>query len=269
MSGTLDGKSALVTGGAGGFGKACALALARDGAAVTLMGRNAASLAQARAWLLAQAPDARIAVHAGDATADADVQAALASAVAHGGGLDIVVATVGGGGYRTVLEQDLATFMADMQLNVGSAFAAVRHGAPLMRDGGAFVFISSTAAVLSFQGLSSYCAGKAALDHFVRVAADELGSRGIRLNCVRPGTHAHRRHGPVLREPGLRRIVQAADPAGTHRHARGRRGRRPLPGRPRVLVDHRAELRGRRRQRAARRAARLSATVSRGPRRFS
>ncbi|MBK6280813.1 MAG: SDR family oxidoreductase [Gammaproteobacteria bacterium] len=190
MNGTLDGKSALVTGGAGGFGKACALALARDGAAVTLMGRNAASLAQARAWLLAQAPDARIAVHAGDATADADVQAALASAVAHGGGLDIVVATVGGGGYRTVLEQDLATFMADMQLNVGSAFAAVRHGAPLMRDGGAFVFISSTAAVLSFQGLSSYCAGKAALDHFVRVAADELGSRGIRLNCVRPGlTH--------------------------------------------------------------------------------
>ena len=123
MSNTLDGKSALVTGGAGGFGKACALALARDGAAVTLMGRNAASLAQARAWLLAQAPDARIAVHAGDATADADVQAALASAVAHGGGLDIVVATVGGGGYRTVLEQELATFMADMQLNVGSAFA--------------------------------------------------------------------------------------------------------------------------------------------------
>jgi len=89
-----------------------------------------------------------------------------------------------------VLEQDLATFMADMQLNVGSAFAAVRHGAPLMREGGAFVFISSTAAVLSFQGLSGYCAGKAALDHFVRVAADELGPRGIRLNCVRPGlTH--------------------------------------------------------------------------------
>jgi len=186
----LDGKSALVSGGAGGFGKACALALLRDGACVTLMGRNPASLEKARETLMAEVPHGRIALHAGDATDEAAVQRALATALAHGGALDIAVGVVGGGAYAPILEQSPDAFMADLRLNAGSAFTLVHHGAPLMAAGGAFVFISSTAAVLSFQGLASYCAGKAALDQFVRVAADELGARGIRLNCVRPGlTH--------------------------------------------------------------------------------
>jgi NAD(P)-dependent dehydrogenase (short-subunit alcohol dehydrogenase family) len=184
----LDGKSALVTGGSGGFGKACAVLLARDGTAVTLMARNTQSLAAARDAILAQVPGARIALYAGDATDEQAVQSAVRTAVNHGGGLHIVVATVGGGeGYRGVLDNDLESFMSDIKLNVGSAFVAVRQAAPEMAAGGAFVFISSTAAVISFTNLSSYCAGKAALDHFVRTAANELGARGIRLNCVRPG----------------------------------------------------------------------------------
>jgi NAD(P)-dependent dehydrogenase (short-subunit alcohol dehydrogenase family) len=93
----LDGKSALVTGGGGGFGKACAALLARDGAAVTLMGRNARTLAAARELILAKAPDAKIAIHAGDSTDESDVKAAVNATIAHGGGIDIVVATVGGG----------------------------------------------------------------------------------------------------------------------------------------------------------------------------
>ena len=184
----LDGNSALVTGGSGGFGKACATLLARDGAAVTLMARNSQSLTAAREAILARVPGARIELHAGDATDERAVQAAVRTAVNHGGGLHMVVATVGGSkGYRGVLEDDLDSFMSDIKLNVGSAFVAVRRAAPEMAEGGAFVFISSTAAAITFQKLSSYCAGKAALDHFVRTAADELGAKGIRLNCVRPG----------------------------------------------------------------------------------
>ena len=186
----LEGKSALVTGGAGGFGKACALALLRDGATVTLMGRNTGSLEAARGMLAAEVPRARIALCAGDATEEEAVRGALAATAAHGGSLDIVVGVVGGGAYAPIVEQTPDAFMSDLRLNAGSAFMLVHHGAPLMTAGGAFVFISSTAAVLSFPGLASYCAGKAALDQFVRVAADELGARGIRLNCVRPGlTH--------------------------------------------------------------------------------
>ena len=191
MTDRLDGKSALVTGGGGGFGKACAVLLARDGAAVTLMGRNARTLAAAREVILATVPDAKIAIHVGDATDEGDVKAAVSATLAHGGCVDIVVATVGGGGgYVPVIERDLAGFMDDLKINVGASFLAVRHAAPEMRKGGAFVFISSTAAEMAFSGLSSYCAGKAGLDHFMRVAANELGTRGIRLNSIRPGlTH--------------------------------------------------------------------------------
>jgi NAD(P)-dependent dehydrogenase (short-subunit alcohol dehydrogenase family) len=187
----LDGKSALVTGGGGGFGKACAALLARDGAAVTLMGRNARTLAAARELILAKAPDAKIAIHAGDSTDESDVKAAVNATIAHGGGIDIVVATVGGGGgFSPVVERDLAGFMNDLKINIGASFLAVRHAAPEMHKGGAFVFISSTAAEMAFSGLSSYCAGKAGLDQFMRVAANELGARGIRLNSIRPGlTH--------------------------------------------------------------------------------
>lgn len=186
----LAGMSALVTGGGGGFGRTSGLVLAQDGAAVTLMGRTRATLERARDIIMGECPDARVALHAGDALDEGDVAAAVASAAAFGGGLDIVVSTVGGGSYADIDMRPHAAFMRDLEVNVGSAALAVRTAVPRMERGGAFVFISSTAAVLPFMKLASYCAGKAALDHYVRAAANELGSRGIRLNCVRPGlTH--------------------------------------------------------------------------------
>jgi NAD(P)-dependent dehydrogenase (short-subunit alcohol dehydrogenase family) len=187
----LAGKSALITGGGGGFGKACALRLAQDGAAITLMGRTEAKLAACRDLVLQSHPEAQVCLCPGDGTKETDVKAAVAATIANGGSLDIVVATVGGGGgYGSVLESSYETFMSDLKMNVGSAFLTVRHGAAEMNNGGAFVFISSTAAKLAFLNLTSYCAGKAALDHFMRAAANELGGRNIRLNAVRPGlTH--------------------------------------------------------------------------------
>jgi NAD(P)-dependent dehydrogenase (short-subunit alcohol dehydrogenase family) len=188
---TLAGKSALVTGGGGGFGKACAQLLVRDGAAVTLMGRTLAKLEAARQLLLDATPGAAVALCAGDAADEADVQAAIEATRRNGGGVDIVVATVGGGsGYAPVSEASLDGFLHDYRVNVGSAFLAVRHAAPQMHDGGSIVLISSTAARLAFVKLAGYCAAKAGLDQFMRVAANELGSRRIRVNCVRPGlTH--------------------------------------------------------------------------------
>jgi NAD(P)-dependent dehydrogenase (short-subunit alcohol dehydrogenase family) len=188
MNQPLRGHSALITGGAGGFGKACAIALARDGAAVTLMGRNAGALATSSDEVAHAVPDARMAIHPGDAAVEADVIAAVAATIAHGGGIDIVVGTVGGGkAFGPLLEQNHAMFMADLALNVGSAFLAVRHAGPHMRAGGNFVFISSTAAEMPFPGMTSYCTAKAALDHFVRAAANDLGALGLRVNAVRPG----------------------------------------------------------------------------------
>jgi NAD(P)-dependent dehydrogenase (short-subunit alcohol dehydrogenase family) len=191
MTKLLEGKSAIVTGGGGGFGKAVARLLARDGAAVTLMGRSEARLERARDGLVAELPDARIALVAGDASRETDVKAAVARTIEHGGGIDIVVPTVGGGaGYGPIETVGLEAFLNDYLVNTGSAFLIVREAVPHMTAGGSFVFISSTAAKLAFVHLASYCAAKAGLEQFMRTAANEYGARGIRFNCVRPGlTH--------------------------------------------------------------------------------
>ena len=76
MGKILEGKSALVTGGGGGFGKASARLLVRDGASVVLTGRTLATLEKAREKLLGEFPDGKIAIIAGDATKEADVKAA-------------------------------------------------------------------------------------------------------------------------------------------------------------------------------------------------
>lgn len=183
----LAGKTALVTGGSGGIGQACAEALLRDGAAVLLMGRREEKLADSQRALREAVPDARVECFAGDALDPDAVDAAVKRAHGLAGRLDIVVATVGGGGFRPIMMQDLENFRQELDLNIGSAFLAVRYSMPYMTRGGSIVCISSTAAVMPFPWLSAYCAGKAGLEAFIRTAADELASTGVRINAVRPG----------------------------------------------------------------------------------
>jgi NAD(P)-dependent dehydrogenase (short-subunit alcohol dehydrogenase family) len=187
MSQTLTGKSALVTGGAGGFGLSSATLLARDGAAVTLMGRSADSLAAAKAKLEQAYPQARVTTYAGDANKVEDVQAAMDLAASGEARFEIVVSTVGAGMARPILKSTADQFMEAVSYNLRPAFIAIKEGASRIPSGGAFVFISSTAAVIPFDGMAGYCAGKAGLDHLVRTAAHELGSYGHRFNAVRPG----------------------------------------------------------------------------------
>lgn len=182
----LKGRTALVTGGSGGIGAACARALLRDGAAVLLMGRREDALQRTREALLGSI-GGTVEIHSGSATEPADLDAACRRAQALGDRLDIVVATVGGGGFRPLLMHDVESFRAELDLNLTSAFLAIRQAAPHMGAGGSIVCISSTAATLPFPALSSYCAAKAGLESLVRTAADELAGAGIRVNAVRPG----------------------------------------------------------------------------------
>jgi NAD(P)-dependent dehydrogenase (short-subunit alcohol dehydrogenase family) len=166
------------------------------------MGRNTASLKRARAAILETVPNAKIAIHPGDAMKDESVAQAVMAASAHGGGLHIVVATVGGGGsYCPTVELDADSFMATVEANLRPPFLAVRFGAPAMTQGGAFVFISSCAAQMPVPRVTGYAAGKAGLDQFMRCAAIELGSRKIRLNAVRPGLTRTNATIPVFADP--------------------------------------------------------------------
>jgi NAD(P)-dependent dehydrogenase (short-subunit alcohol dehydrogenase family) len=187
----LAGQTAIITGGAGALGSASAYNLAKDGAAVLLMGRTLAKLEEGRRGLLAKVPDARVELFAGDAMKPEDVEAGMQKAYDIQGRLDIIVALVGGGGggggMVPILMQNLEQFRAVLDRNVLSAFLAVRYGVPFMKQGGAIVCFSSTVAKIPFPYMAAYTASKCAVEGFVKCAADELSGAGIRVNAVRPG----------------------------------------------------------------------------------
>jgi NAD(P)-dependent dehydrogenase (short-subunit alcohol dehydrogenase family) len=185
----LAGKTALVTGGGSGIGLACARHLLRDGAVVTIAGRSADKLAGAAATLAGEAggPE-RVRTAVCDVTDEAAVEAAVATAAAGAGGLDIAVANAGGGAAGSVLTTSADEFRFALEVNVIGTFLTIKHAGRAMagRDG-AIAAISSIAGVLTHRFMSAYCASKAALEMLVRCAADELGPLGIRVNAVRPG----------------------------------------------------------------------------------
>lgn len=211
---SLGGYTALVTGGGGGIGLASAEALLRDGASVVLMGRRQEVLEAARERLLATVPDGRVDVFAGDALGSGDVEAAARHAHSLQGRLDIVVPTVGGGGFKPLMMQDVEGLRRELDLNITSAFLAIRYCVPLMSGGGSIVCISSTAAHMPFPWLSGYCAGKAGLEALIRSAADELAPASIRINAVRPGLTRSDATGDMFASPEVMTQFRAQIPLG-------------------------------------------------------
>jgi NAD(P)-dependent dehydrogenase (short-subunit alcohol dehydrogenase family) len=187
MTKVLAGQTAFITGGSGGIGSSSAKYLLKDGAAVLLMGRREDALQRTREALLQEIPDGRIEIHAGNAASTEDVIAALDKAHAIAGRLDIIVPTVGGGGFMPILMHDAQSFMAQLENNIITAFLAVRYGVPRMANGGSIVVISSNAATMPFPWLAAYCTSKGGLEQFVRTAADELSGAKVRVNAIRPG----------------------------------------------------------------------------------
>ena len=203
---SLDGYSVLVTGGGSGIGEGCALALARDGAVVTICGRTVDKLDAAAARIRDAVPGAGVHVIGADVTDEAQVAAAVAKAVAEGGGLNGVVASAGGSLHMGPIHMaDVEAVRATLDLNVVGAFLTLKAAVPhLAKQEGAFVGVSSHAGLDSFRFLGIYGAAKAGLDQLLRVAADELGSARIRVNSIRPGIidnelmSAITRGGPVM-----------------------------------------------------------------------
>lgn len=186
MDRPLDGQRAIVIGGGSGIGLGSARLLARDGAAVTIAGRTESKLRDAAEMLAGEGLTVSwVGCDALDATSVRDA----VEAASDDGKLHIAVVVPGGGSICPVLSFGDDQFSQEIDKNVRPVYLLLKYaGQAMVRAGsGSFVAISSTAAVFSSRYLASYAAGKAAVDHLVRVAADELGAVGVRVNAVRPG----------------------------------------------------------------------------------
>jgi NAD(P)-dependent dehydrogenase (short-subunit alcohol dehydrogenase family) len=212
----LAGQTAIVTGASSGIGKESARILARDGAAVLLMGRRAEALESARADILATVPGARIEVHAGDASDEVAVKAALEKAYALAGRLDIIVPAVGGDeNYYPFLMETREHFQYVLDRNLISAFLIVRYGAPLMHPtGGSIVCISTTTVTQQATGLAAYVAAKAGLELMIKMVALELGGAKIRINSLRPGLTRSAATEFMFAVPGVEENYAALTPLG-------------------------------------------------------
>lgn len=177
----FEGKTALITGGASGIGRATAARLASEGATVVVADLDEAALRAAEEEL-------GIVAVACDVTSRSDVEDAVAAAVAQHGTLDILVTCAG------IIRDNLLFKMSDddwdavIDTHLKGTFLTVRAAqAPMVEQrSGAIVLISSTSA-LGNRGQTNYSAAKAGLQGMAKTLAIELGPFGVRVNSVAPG----------------------------------------------------------------------------------
>lgn len=187
--GKLDGKVAIVTGGARDLGRAISVKLALEGAKVCLnYFDNEGDAMETLKMIQADGGEA-IAVQ-GDMTKAADVKKVFtACKEAFGPALHVLVNVVGGiVGRKLIVEQDEKWYDFLMDVNMRSTFLCTREAVPMMTEGGAIVNFSSQAARDGGgPGASMYATAKAAVLCHTRSMAKELGPQGIRVNALAPG----------------------------------------------------------------------------------
>lgn len=209
----LEGKVAIVTGGARDIGRQVSLKLALEGAKVVLNYFDNKADADETLKMISNQGGEAIAVP-GDMTKADDVKNLVKIALTkYNGKLDILVNVVGGLVARktiTEMEEEFWDFL--MNVNVKSAFLTVREVVPYMKEGGSIILFSSQAARDGGgPGASAYAAAKGAVMTFTRSMAKELGPRNIRVNALAPGMIATSFHDRFTKSE-VRERVAAATP---------------------------------------------------------
>lgn len=215
----IEGMSVLVTGGGSGIGAGIARHFCAAGARVTITGRRAAKLDAVAGEI---GSNCRAVV--GDVTVGADRRAMIDAAAEHGGGrLDVVVNNAGNM-YRGPLDElDEQSLLDVFHTNVVGGVMLTQAALDLLgASSGCVIFVGSVHSQRAFPGAAPYAATKGAVETLTGVLAAELGPRGVRVSCIRPGgvfTELNQRAGLFDDATALARLEGLA-PA----HALGRLG---------------------------------------------
>lgn len=180
------GKTAIVTGGSRGIGRAAVLALAQAGATVAACHRRSTEETDRLAAELKELDNRNLLVQADVADED-DVARFVDEAVQQLGKIDILVNNAGVVSHASLGDLTLAEWRRTIDTNLTGAFLVTRALLPSLRAGGSVVNISSAVATVGMVGRTHYTSSKAGLVGFNRSLCKELGSRGIRANVIAPG----------------------------------------------------------------------------------
>jgi NAD(P)-dependent dehydrogenase (short-subunit alcohol dehydrogenase family) len=213
LRGSLQGKTALITGGNSGMGLATALAFAEAGARVAIAGRDPKTLEEARKQL----PAGSLAAVA-DVSKLADLDALVAQVEQHFGALDILFANAGLAKFGPSVEVSESEFDQQLDVNLKGAFFTLQKSLRLMGKGGSVILNASVVASKGMAGTAAYTASKGGVVSMTRALAAELAPQGIRVNVISPGpidTPIYGRLGlPADARDGFAKSIEAQTPLG-------------------------------------------------------
>jgi len=197
----FTGRTAVVTGAASGIGREVVRMLLDEGAFVVAADRDLAGI-----------PDGAMPVRA-DVSIEADVAGLVAATVAERGRLDVMCNNAGVGSTADVVSCSVEEWDRVFAVNVRGVFLGCKHAATQMLaqdGGGVIVNTASVAGLVGLRDRAAYCASKGAVISLTKQVAVQYASRGVRCNCVCPGT---------VDTPWVGRLLDAAPDAAEARRA--------------------------------------------------
>jgi NAD(P)-dependent dehydrogenase (short-subunit alcohol dehydrogenase family) len=210
----LNGKTAVITGGATGIGLAAAKRFIEEGAFVFIFGRRQEALDAAIAEL---GPNARAVK--GSVSDQSDLDRLYAAVKAERGTLDIVFANAGAGSPLALGKITVEHIDETFETNVKGVIFTVQKALPLMGQGGSIILTGSSAGTTGAPAFSVYSASKAAVRNLARTWSQDLKGSGIRVNVLSPGPTATELAKAALGEEGMKvfasmnPLQRMADPA--------------------------------------------------------
>lgn len=211
--GRLDGRVAIVTGGASGIGRATVEAFVREGARVVIGDLDADAIGSVIAQLGHNAVDGTSL----DVRDEDAVERIVGQAFRRFGRLDIAVNSAGVGGFSPVTGYPLGDWERVVGICLTGTFLCLKHEAARLvaqGQGGSIINIASLNATQAAEGMAAYCSAKAGVAMLTKVAALELGPHGIRVNAIGPGLVHTPLTAGMLQLPGLEAAFVREAPMG-------------------------------------------------------